>query len=478
MTMMDFGPSLQMSHSLPSPGAGFANTMSLPQFHTGGIDFKVPPPVMSATKPSSSAWTEGAKKSKAIVEPETPISQSYGWNTKKAKLGLLPLFFPGDLVKLELPRTEFMQVLERTQSFARRHSIQALFQNTPAASAKMQTVDRVEFQIKFWEAIDENNFYVDIQRYRGDHMKFCHTFHGLLDAIKGVDHQADKDEEPLVVAMNADKIKDLQAIVERLVPTETTRQLEGSDVEAVIHRAHASLTSRCFAERTAGLECLIGFTDMRHTLVPAAHQGALIFLQGQAPPAQKPENQDELNRKCQEIQQIIFKILQHGEFEGDESLRQHLNGVSKDFEQFMAYSALGGKRKRYPEQYEDAMSGSTHKAMTIFVNSLEVLSCDQGSAPKFERVLQDFFIQCEECTNTDLYNTLVDCIDKCNDQMAIGYLACKAMRLLLSLFPPLKDQLQGDSRARNCVEKACQAGRSCHSLLETESKMLRDGIST
>jgi len=470
MTMLDFGPRLQMSHAMPSPGASFAMSMSSPTFHTG-VDFKAPP--AAAVKPSSSSWTEEAKKTPIFVEPENPISISYGWNSKVAKLGPLPLFFPRDLVKLELPRTDFLHVLERTQSFLRRHSIQAVFEDSPA-SAKLQTVDRIEFQIKFWQAIDENNFYVDIQRYRGDRLKYCNIFHRLLDAIKGVNHQQSEDV-PMAAPMNhTDMIKDIQAVVERLIPVET-QQMEGNVVEAVIHLVHTSLTSRCFVERTAGLECLVNFTDMRHTMVPAARQGALIFLRGQAPPAQKPEDQDDLNKKCQEIQQIIFKILQHGEFEGDETLRQHLDGVSKDYECFMVQ---GGKRKRFPEQYEDALSGSTQKAMTIFVNSLEVVSCDQGSGTKFEQVLQDFFIQCKQCTNTDLYSTLVDCIDQCDHQMAIGYLACKAMRLLLSLFPPLKGQLQGDSRARGCVEKACQAGRSCHSLLETESKMLRDGILT
>ncbi len=432
---MDYGPSLQESIGTNDI---FPFSRNARKVHPA-VDYEVSSPLK--TSPPRKEEIVGANQ-------QSPISLTYGWDPKKAKPASLPMFFPRDLVKLELPRTEFVQVLDRIQNFLRRHSIQAMFENVPV-SASLQTVDLVEFRIKFWEAHDKENFYVDIQRQRGEHLKFRCVMRQLLDAIKGLD----MDDEPTIVPI-VDKVKEMHAMLQRLTPVSAS--VEVNPLEAIIHHVHSSLTSRCFSNRTAGLECLVHFTDMRQSMISATRQGALLFLRGQAPTAIVAEEQDGLDRKCHEIQQVLFQVLQRGGFE-DELITTR-------------------KQKRRRGGDEESGTASLHKAITILVNSLETLSCNPHW--NCERVVEEFFARFEESTEKNLYLTLIDCIEQCHQHMAIGYLACKAMRLLVAMSPHKKDELRADCNAKGAIERAWHAGQSCHSLLEAESKMLLDIFST
>lgn len=479
--MIDYSPGLRRatSSALPLSSPGFAQSMSAAAYEDTGYGLK------QASLPTRKSPTFGWKQEmeEVLVEYSTKCSNSprkeeesvptqpYGWITPK--LAKVPLFYPSDLTKLELPKEEFQPTLKRLQTFFRKQSIQATFHDEPAW-AELSTMDQTELRIKFWEGNDPESFIVDVQRRKGDQIHYGRILRQLLDVVNGVEAVEENDDEAMELSVTPDelegeRIKELQAVVERMVPQDTTES-EASATKTVIHMVHKCLTSRSFGERTTGLEVLVNFTDMRKTMVSAALQGAHVFLRGRAPSAEDPEQQEDLDRKCREIQQVLFTVLSRGCFDGDEDLRKHLQKAD-----ISLVSKNSNKRKR--GHYETAILSSTHKILTVLVNALDSLCCTANfNEGHHNQMFMEFFRQCEECTGTDLYTTLLECIDNCENDMAVSYLACRAMRLLVNLFPPLKDQLQGDAYAGGCVEKACQTGTSCHSLLEAESKRLRDGI--
>ena len=441
--MMDFAPKLQV--------LGGQEGLSKETFPTMDTKFPLVSFQVPTMKNKEMNWTQD--------EPVTGTITSYGWNLNNVQPAPLPRFFPGDLVKLELPRSEFIPVLERVQSFLGRNSIQATFEDYPA-SAALQTTDCVEIRIKFWEARTKGYFYVDVQRCRGDHWTCRDVTRRLMDAIQGVEQAAD----PRPVAMSVDNAMLMQAMMERLA--QVPQPTGPTPVESMIHRVHSCLSSRCFSDRTAGLDDLVRFTDMRQSVITDARAGALVVLSGETGALPLAGDRDALNRRCQDIQQVLFQILQHREFDGDEMLRNSI--ISTDSVKVMS----SNKSERCLGPYEEAMITCRHKVLTILVNSVEALD------PTLKRgeILQGFLTRCEHFTGKDLYSTLIDSIEQCQDQMAIGYLACKAVRMLVYLLPRLQGQLQMDARAKQCVDKAWHAGRACHCLLETESKILRDRI--
>merc|ERR1711933_205728 len=72
----------------------------------------------------------------------------------------------------------------------------------------------------------------------------------------------------------------------------------------------------------------------------------------------------------------------------------------------------------------------------------------------------------------DLYNILLGCVCHAESKLANGYLACKALRLLASSHPGIKDQIKCDDNARQSIGNAYQVGGMCHKLLKDESYQL------
>jgi hypothetical protein len=404
-------------------------------------DQKVPPPVQS-----------------------TDVTIAFGWNRRIAKPAPRPLFFSDGMIKAELPNSEFEGVLERLESFFKYQSIQATFCDSPP-SVKLQTVDLVEFCIKFWEA-PYDQFCVDIQRHRGDCYKFHDIMLRVVDVITGVDQSPNRAQS--LTPMSYEQLQHMLSFVQRLAPTGSMDS--NSHTERIIHSTHALLTSPCFMQRASGLESLMHATDMRHNISLHAREAALICLAGEAPTAQIREDQGILNQKCRTIQGILLQVLIKREFQGDDSWKEAV--ANSTFHPFMSSQAESQCH------YEHTMMYSIHKVLTILSNSLEVFSVDGVDSPRNRDVLSSFLSRCSQVASKDLISTLASLMDGCHICMAVAYLACRVLRLFAAVYPPLKTELRTDSQLRACVDKACQAGRTCHSLLETESQLLRDGIMT
>lgn len=418
-----------------------------------------------------------------------------GWDIKIAKPATLTPYFPKDLIKLELPSDEFHGVLERIQRFLCQNSIQAQFENDPA-SAKLQTVGRVEMWLKFWEGVGGNVFYIDVQRYRGDRVEFKNIVHGLLDVAKGMNVP---NTGAIPVDMTPERIQTIESVIPKVsLPTDTTQSHQScvsipGVVTRTINVVHASLMSRNLGERREALRSLLIFTDLRRTMSEAAWPIALVVLEGKAPvrsDATTEPPQAELAAKCRDIQYVLFHILQHGEFDGDDEICRDLEeaNVKDDVSSLLLFMpSPQDVTKPLPPQYLEYTKEIFHMAMVILVNSLEVATCVANASNninhnnninnnknlELEQVGTQFLRSWETNIGTDLYDKLLECIEQAEHQLTNGYLACKALRLLAGPIPAIRDRLRKDTRASNCVHKAFSAGRSCHSMLEVESDRLR-----
>lgn len=429
-------------------------------------------PVSSYKKDQSSKLTRHEhfaseklpSRSDKVSVPSLPvfINIEFGWDRKAVKPAPRPIFFTESNVKVELDNSEFELVLERLETFFKHRSIQAIFSDAPA-SAKLQTVDSVELCVKFWEA-PHDQFSVDIQRHRGDHYKFHDIMHQVLDVVKGVDHST-RGCQP----MDLEHIKRIHSVLEKL-STPQNEESSTSHAERIIRTVHSELTHRCFLRRAAGLNSLMQATDMRLTTPSVSREVSTACLTGRVlSSAHSLEDADSLNSMALQIQSILLRVLLERDFEGDEGMKeqQNLDIISQVF------MATGGSTRTC---YENTMLTSVQKVLTIFANSLESISIEESTLDKTQEVLSMFMSRCQHVGNKGLVASLVSFMDECQQYMALAYLACRVLRLLLSLYPPLKDELRSNAKAQACVEKACQAGRACHSLLETESLLLRDGI--
>lgn len=79
----------------------------------------------------------------------------------------------------------------------------------------------------------------------------------------------------------------------------------------------------------------------------------------------------------------------------------------------------------------------------------------------------------EVLTGIDLYSTLLNTVNDVEHCLMNGYLACKAMRLLISLSPPFKVRLLRDPDAFGLFNKAFQTGHVRHFKLKRECERLQ-----
>jgi hypothetical protein len=212
-----------------------------------------------------------------------------------------------------------------------------------------------------------------------------------------------------------------------------------------------------------GLGFLSSYTDLKHTLSSTAIPSALVVLAGKSP---TPQDEEE----CKEIQRILIWIIQYQEFEGDEELFPSMK-MQVDGEQFLRSDEEGNGR---PPHYVEYMSEVYHLALTILVNSLEVVACFRQRLA-VEQEVRAFLDASELVSGADMmYTTLKDCVRRAEHKLSNGYLACKALRLLAESQPALRKQLMIDTEVGKHIQEALKIGNERHVLLAAESKKLHD----
>jgi hypothetical protein len=403
--------------------------------------------------------------------PEPKPKEEFGWNRDIAKPSPRPPFLPNGVIKAELSISEFRRVLESLELFFKKESIQATFCDVPP-SVKLQTLDLVELVIKFWEALPDH-FSVDIQKCRGDNYKFHNIMHRLLEVINGIEKPEIEGKSP--EEMDYAIIQEMHSFLEKLAPKPSVDST--NHTERMILLLHMNLKSSSFSLRASGLESFIQATDIRCTIVQHAREAALVVLIGKAP----AEFSESLDLKCHEIQEVLIHVLLEREFHGDETWKDSVFGEETvPAEKVVAKSShhpFKKTRSEFQGQYENVMMSSIHKVLTILSNSLEVLTCEKDETWNIPEMISSFLSRCRGAAGEkSLVSTLAKLMmDGCKQCMAVAYLACHVLRLLSSLYPPLQEELRAKS-VRDSIDQALQTGRICHSLLEKESLLLRNGI--
>ena len=384
----------------------------------------------------------------------------FGWDHKSAKPAPRPPYLPNSLNRAVLPISEFLQVLERLETSFKNQSIQAIFFHSPP-SVKLQTFDLVELFIQFWEAPDDQ-FCVDIQICRGDDIKFDNIMRRILGVIKGVDKPIAKRQKPVP---HNEKTQNIQLFLEKLAPPKGLTDAR-NPTEDRIASVHAQLLSKYFSDRDSGFDCLIHTTDMQCTLAACAREAALIVLSGKSPLAQAAET---FEQKCRDIQDVLFKVLVTRKFSDEDAWN---NGLAES-----SYPSFMKSRLDIQGLTDKAMMLSIQKVLMVLSNSLEVLTCYPVDTGKIHELLSSFLSQYSGVTKKSLASTLTSLmIDGCNKCLAVAYMACRVLRLLLVVHPPLREELCTDSWIRECIETALQTGRIRYSLLERESLLLLNSI--
>jgi len=430
-----------------------------------------------------------------VVSP-TERDAQHSWNTKIAKPASRPTLFHPSLSKAERPMDEFDGLLERLMSFFKRHSIRGIFSDTPS-SVKLQSVDLVEFVIKFWEA-PNNHFCVDIQRHSGDQYRFRKLFRQVLDIVN---HSSGEEEEklaavrpnipPATTSAAATNTAQMQGQrVCRLSTTLESTKIDSNELtvtvpmEQLLRSTSTLLTSLCFSQRSSGLGILIQTTDLRCTTLAYARDMANVVLGGQAPRAEYDIEQDDLDQKCRMIQDTMIQVLVEREFHGDDDWKAALDrGENSTCRPFMSY---GSDKPVSTSTYENGMIIWIHKVLIILSNSLEVLFLDMDENPTSSRsngetrnVLDSFMSWWDDTCTVEFVSILAGYMEECYHSVALATLACRTLRLFSSLYPPLRvrlqEQEQNNERIMNCIELLDNVGQQYHhSILQKESQLLRD----
>lgn len=412
-----------------------------------------------SNKPNVIANQSYTKAPKTDQIPSPPAISCTGWDPSEARKGLpqLPNYFPKDMIKLELPVDQFGKTITNMQECIRSLSIQAEYCNSPV-SAKLQTVDYIDMHLLFWKAQSEDVFFIDIQRRKGDFLDANRYVHKLLDAARGNPIQDDFQHDlPSSTAEIESLISKIKSSNPAPVPKNwmETQSMEETTSNA-LQMVYDSLVSTRLDMRKRGLEFLSSYTDLRHTLSSTAIPSALVVLVGKSP---TPEEKD----KCQKIQQTVLWVLRHGEFEGDSELYPSKN-MQPDGEQLLRADEEGNGR---PQYYVEYMKEVYHLALTILVNSLEVVACFHQKVA-FEQEVKLFL---DATDNNMMYRSLLGCVEKAERKLSDGYLACKALRLLAEAWPEICEEMKKDDKT---IERAIAIGKERHALLATESEKLHN----
>ena len=395
------------------------------------------------------------------------LDVAFGWDHQNVKPAPRPPLPPKDVIKAVLANTEFLHVLKRLETYFKDQSIQAILCNSPP-SLELQTLDLIELAITFWEAPDDK-FCVDIQKCRGDDFKFRNIMDGILDVIRGVDKPRAIGQNPGV--LNYENIRKLNLFLQRVAPQKRLTESRNPREDKFVV-VHTQLVSRAYSVRASGLDGLIHATDMRCTMATPAFEAALVVLSGKSPFAQTSEAFDQ---KCRDIQDVLIQILvRREEFSDDEALKSFKEKDEFRESQHPSSVASGLDVQGFTEW---TTMSSVHKVLTVLSNSLDVLTYHEEDTPNTRELVSSFLSRCSDVATKRLASTLASLIrDGCHQCLAIAYLACRVLRLLSVLYTPLETEIRADTWIRDCVETAFQTGHVCHSLLERESLLIRDGM--
>jgi hypothetical protein len=232
-----------------------------------------------------------------------------------------------------------------------------------------------------------------------------------------------------------------------------------------LNMVYTALTSKRLDMRRIGLEYLATYTNVNRTLSSTAIPSALVVLQGTPPLPKYAE-------ECKTIQRILLRVIQNREFEGDEDYLQDMD-VDSDLEVFFPSGDEGETKRGRAPYYVDYMSELFHLALTILVNSLEVVACFQDQLSfNTNDMVRAFLLTSQNVSGVDMYQTLMDCVQRADRKLTNGSLACQALRILAIGSHDTMIRLKYDPKAKKAIGNAMHVGHTRHALLKVESEKL------
>lgn len=484
-----------------------AITASAPTFRAMAVQNRGPQLIMPPTSvvvkyPPVSRSQNYDNKRKSPQQREqlvmnTDMEARFGWDTSQIQIQNLPMYFPRDMIHWEFSPQDLPDVLERISKHLRDSSVQASFIETPL-SAKLQTCrENAELYLVFFNE-SSGTVSMSVQRHKGDHMAANQCIQRLVDAAKGVICENDSNpnnahDSDTVLSANA--VLAMERLIERCAGetaskdgfqnennhpffNQTSEQITESAVQDVcgwLEQSH-----RLDLRRQA-FEHLLAMTDLKRTLSSTAIATAHIVLQGGVPSSRSPE----LNDQAQKIQSILLSVMLTRELPGDRAMfgesvskDSRSNNDNMDLEMHPYFPEMDNDVTAasvgLPQHYNTFMNEIFHLTLQILVQSLEVVACfrDQHSNVGGSTAKQLVTMASQVAEGKDLYHTLLGCVGHAESKLANGYLACKALRLLASNHPGIKDQIKFDDNAKQSIGNAYQVGGMCHKLLKDESYQL------
>lgn len=517
--------------SMPEPEDVMPSvTASAPTFRAMAIQNRGPqlmmPPAFVATKQSPfqtpKTNEELLLKSKPKQQPalqQQPAPQQefvlntesrpcFGWDFAKIQIQDLPMYFPRDMIQWEFPSEQLPVVLQRLSKRLRASSIQASLSHEPL-SAKLQTCHEcAELYLVFFNE-PNGTVSMSVQRHKGCQMVSNKCIRHLVDAAKGILPEEEDESNPSKESAPADTaiaVKAMERLMERCasestystaVPSEAQnvhpsdnshpflKQTPEQMIESAVRDLHGWLEQpRRLDLRKHALEYLLAMTDLKRTLSSTAIATSLMILRGDLPCYVTSD----LSSQAQTIQSVILNVLLTRELPGDRAVfwegttkksRSKRNAqVDMDVE-MSAYFPEADKdvtaaSAGYPPFYTDFMNELFNLALQILVQSLDVLACfPEANSNMGGNVANQLFTRASEVADgKNLYQTLLSCVGHAESKLANGYLACKALRLLASGHPGIKDQIKFDDNAKQSIDNAYQVGQMRHTLLKIESYQL------
>lgn len=449
---------------------------------------KVPPVAPSPYYESKMKQTEAKERENLVLNTE--MQDRHGWNTSQIQIQNLPMYFPDDMIQWEFASQDLPDVLGRISNYLRESSVQACFIETPL-SAKLQTCrENAELYLVFFNK-PSGTVSMSVQRHKGDSMAATQCIRRLVDAAKGILGDSDG---------NCDQVHDSDATVsaktvlamERLIERCAAESAQGASQDnyqnhPFLNQTPEQITASAVREvhgwleqsnrldlRRRAFEYLLAITDLKRTMSSTAIATATIVLQGGVPGSTSTE----LNTHAKKIRSVLLSVLLIRELPGDRAVFAETGSNESrsddDIEMSPYFPEMDenvtAASTGLPQHYTDYMNELFHLALRIFVQSLEVLCCFRKPHPQAEDdPAKDFFAMAK---GKDLYDILLGCVCHAESKLANGYLACKALRLLASNHPDIKDQIKCDDNARQSIGNAYQVGGMRHKLLRDESYQL------
>jgi hypothetical protein len=436
-----------------------------------------------------SAETRQKPQQELVLNAE--MQPPFGWNTSLIRIQNLPMYFPRDMIHWVFSPQELPDVLDRITTHLRDSSIQAAFDEAPL-SAKLQTCrGNAELYLVFFNE-PNGTVSMSVQRHKGDHMAANQCLRYLVDAAKGVHVYGGNDRSNPAdtdTPLSANAVLAMERLIERCAAqttaekeqehpflSQTPEEMTESAVRDVGGWLELSGEKHRFDLRMQAFEYLLAMTDLKRTLSSTAVATSHIVLHGRVPSS----DSSSLNTNAKNIQSTLLSVLLTRELPEDRAIFS--DTVSKDsrnknidmdldmqpyfpeVDADMTAASVG-----LPQYYIEYMNELFNLALQILVQSLEVVACFNAG---HNMTNQLFAAASQVSDDKDLYDILLSCVGHAESKLANGYLACKALRLLASNHPGIKDQIKFDENAKQSIGNAYQVGGMRHKLLRDESYQL------